>query len=345
MGRRQRNEERTKRFQEHRATRGVDVTTLDTQVRDNQRKRDDSADLDRKYADMAAKVSLIVEERRLADEEQRLYELKLLKEDWDAHAAMPKNNTRKIAPPVDMDVAGLASAQRMLGEDRDAAKRKARQAAQMRSWTLEQMELKKEKEGRLAEEDERFAAWEKHVLEQRTKIEREQALEAKEAEYALREYRGHQAAERRAKESDAARVEAKMDEEEIDRNTKHPLLCEHQSLHDDGRVRTDHFRGFTKGQTKKVYRENEAVQKYRKDLAAVAKKNDHAYDEDIANIQMLVNAADYRVQEAKRHELQVLKEDLEKQRFVERQRKVDERAEAFGSIGEGVLSGFGSSYR
>ena len=52
MGRRQRNEERTKRFQ---------------QVKDNQRKKDDDADLDKQYADMAAKVSLIVEERRLAE--------------------------------------------------------------------------------------------------------------------------------------------------------------------------------------------------------------------------------------------------------------------------------------
>ena len=41
MGRRQRNEERTKRFQEHRVTRGVDVATLDTQVKDNQRKFSD----------------------------------------------------------------------------------------------------------------------------------------------------------------------------------------------------------------------------------------------------------------------------------------------------------------
>ena len=56
MGRRQRNEERTKRFQEHRVTRGVDVATLDTQVKDNQRKKDDDADLDQQYADMASNI-------------------------------------------------------------------------------------------------------------------------------------------------------------------------------------------------------------------------------------------------------------------------------------------------
>ena len=124
-----------------------------------------------------------------------------------------------------------------------------------------------------------------------------------------------------------------------------PVLTESQSLHGDGRVRTDLFRGFTKGQIKRVYKENEAIQKYRDDAALARAANDAAYDDDVRNIQMLVTAADYQVQEAKRHELMMLKEDLEKQRFVERQRKVDEREEAFGSIGEGVLSGFGSSYR
>mgnify|MGYP003313927825 FL=1 len=330
MGRRQRNEERTKRFQ---------------QVKDNQRKKDDDADLDKQYADMAAKVSLIVEERRLADEEERLGELRRLKEDWDEHAALPKNNSVKIAAPIDMDTAGLASAQRLLGEDRDAGTRKSRQAAQMRSWTLEQMELKKRGQRVLDDEDARFAAWEKHVLAQRTKIEREQRIEAKAAEQDLRAYRGVQAAERRGKEADQRANEAKMDADEIERNLADPVLTESRSLHGDGRVRTDHFRGFTKGQIKRVYKENEAVQKYRADAALARAANDAAYDDDVANIQMLVTAADYQVQEAKRHELMMLKEDLEKQRFVERQRKVDEREEAFGSIGEGVLSGFGSSYR
>ena len=345
MGRRQRNEERTKRFQEHRVTRGVDVATLDTQVKDNQRKKDDDADLDKQYADMAAKVSLIVEERRLADEEERLGELRRLKEDWDEHAALPKNNSVKIAAPIDMDTAGLASAQRLLGEDRDAGKRKSRQAAQMRSWTLEQMELKKQGQRVLDDEDARFAAWEKHVLAQRTKLEREQRIEAKMAEQDLRAYRGVQAAERRGKEADQRSNEAKMDADEIERNLADPVLTESQSLHGDGRVRTDHFRGFTKGQIKRVYKENEAIQKYRDDAALARAANDAAYDDDVRNIQMLVTAADYQVQEAKRHELMMLKSDLEKQRFVERQRKVDEREEAFGSIGEGVLSGFGSSYR
>ncbi|KAH8055937.1 hypothetical protein JL722_7757 [Aureococcus anophagefferens] len=323
MGRRQRNEERTKRFQEHRVTRGVDVATLDMQVKDNQRKKDDDADLDKQYADMAAKVSFIVEERRLADEEERLGELRRLKEDWDEHAALPKNNSVKIAAPIDMDTAGLASAQRLLGEDRDAGKRKSRQAAQMRSWTLEQMELKKQGQRVLDDEDERFAAWEKHVLAQRTKIEQEQRIEAKMAEQDLRAYRGVQAAERRGKEADQRANEAKMDADEIERNLADPRA-----------------RGI-----KRVYKENEAIQKYRDDAALAREADDAAYDDDVANVQTLVTAADYQVQEAKRHELMMLKEDLEKQRFVERQRKVDEREEAFGSIGEGVLSGFGSSYR
>ena len=345
VARRQRNDERTKRFHVQRKTRGVDVAILDTQCRDNERKRNDDAELDRKYADMAAQVSLIVEERRLADEEQRLAELRHLKEDWDAHAELPKNNATKIAAAVDVENAGLASAQRLMGEDRESGRRKARQAAQMRSWTLEQMELKRQVQAGVQEEDDRFAAWEKHVNQQRINIEREEADALKQSEADLRDYRGRQAAERRARERDSATSTAEANAAEVARNMKDPILTESQYLHDDGRIRVDHFRGYTHGQTKRVYKENENVQAYRAAMAEEKADQEAAYASEMRNIQMLVNAAEFQAADAKRHELMLLKKDLEEQRDTERQRAADSRRDAFGAVSEGVLSGFGSSYR
>ena len=112
QARRARNEARSRKFHElGKKTKGVDVEALNKQVAENASKRDDEKELDRQYARIAEQVSLIVEERRMEEDQARKAQLRDLKEDWDAHAALPKNQYSKIAPSAS-EKAGLASAQK-----------------------------------------------------------------------------------------------------------------------------------------------------------------------------------------------------------------------------------------
>ena len=80
--RRARNAERARRFNSGKR-RNVSVETLARQIAHNDSRRDEERELDKRYAVMAERVSLIVEERRQADLEQRQSELQALKQDWD----------------------------------------------------------------------------------------------------------------------------------------------------------------------------------------------------------------------------------------------------------------------
>ena len=107
--RRARNAERAKRFNSGKR-RNVSVETLARQIAHNDSRRDEERELDKRYAVMAERVSLIVEERRQADLEQRQSELQALKQDWDRRSTLPKNDLPKLASASELEP-GKAAAQ------------------------------------------------------------------------------------------------------------------------------------------------------------------------------------------------------------------------------------------
>ena len=97
-------------------------------------------------------------------------ELQAFKQDWDRRSTLPKNDLPKLASASELEP-GKAAAQTFVGEDPSAPRRKLRQHAQMRTWSLEQMALKEAHKNDGKEEDRRFAAWESHVSQQRAQVE------------------------------------------------------------------------------------------------------------------------------------------------------------------------------
>ena len=342
--RRARNAERAKRFNSGKR-RNVSVETLARQIAHNDSRRDEERELDKRYAVMAERVSLIVEERRQADLEQRQSELQALKQDWDRRSTLPKNDLPKLASASELEP-GKAAAQSFVGEDPSAPRRKLRQHAQMRTWSLEQMALKEAHKNDGKEEDRRFAAWERHVSQQRAQVEAAEKRAKAEVQLDLRAARDRQVADRKQREWDDAVMDAECNACEMERMRNDPMLNEAREYLADGRVRPDHYRGLTKAQVIGVYAENEAVEKYRKEV------NEGQFDEgaqfraESDHVNVLVAAAEYHAQNEKLRERLDVQEHLQKMMLEERERKEAIARDRFGAIEEGVvLSGFGKSYR
>ena len=99
------------------------------------------------------------------------------------------------------------------------------------------------------------------------------------------------------------------------------MLNEAREYLSDGRVRPDHYRGLTKAQITGVYAENEAVEKYRKEM------NENQFDEgaqfraESDHVNVLVAAAEYHAQNEKLRERLDVQEHLQKMIIEERERK------------------------
>ena len=103
-------------------------------------------------------VSLSVDERRHVRQfEQRQSELQATRARTGTAEVIPKNDLPKLASASELEP-GKAAAQSFVGEDPSAPRRKLRQHAQMRTWSLEQMALKEAHKNDGKEEDRRFAA-------------------------------------------------------------------------------------------------------------------------------------------------------------------------------------------
>ena len=156
LGRRARDEERVRRFVTQRQK--PDVVSLDAQVKDNCAKRDAEAATERRYAEQASRVGLMVEERRVEDEAEKRAQMRDLRSEWDEAASRPKNETSKRAQPLALGECGLAAAQTFSGEDAHAGRRKARQAHQMRTWCEQTQGMSAAKRAEEKEEEMRARA-------------------------------------------------------------------------------------------------------------------------------------------------------------------------------------------
>ena len=161
----------------------------------------------------------------------------------------------------------------------------------------------------------------------------------------LRDERQGAARERAMRLGDERGERADADAAELARNLADPMLCETQYAYDDGRVRTDHFRGLTKGQTKQIYRENERLEEYNADRKAELRAEDALDKAEQDHLVLVVNAYEHDKTEQTRAEMDQLRHDLERQRLEERDRRLESKAASFGHIKNGVLTGFGKSYR
>lgn len=341
LARRKLHAERARRFQTDKV-RGTDLSSLKLQCEELEARRRAEVAQDREYAAMAAKVQVTVEKQQQSCVKLQQAEMEKLRKEWEQELGKPKNNAPR-SDPVDVARCGLASCTLA---DHDEAEKKHRQTRQMRVWATEQMAEKAAQKDRAQEEEKRFAAWEQHVYERRLKLETQQKLATAEAARKLSEEHAASVAAkamaREAKKRDLIKAEAA----EIERNLADPMLAESKAVDADGRVRVDHFRGFTKGQTQLIYKENQQLEHHRQQLKQQAKDDERAFDRQVSDVESAMHAAEYHKALQHKAQLKDLQADLDSQRKLDAQKKNLSRANAFGTIHpDGIYHGFGRSHR
>jgi len=299
---------------------------------------------------MQRQIAILVEEQELAEKQMKNEGLSELKAYWDQQASMPKNQMSKMAnAPVDPDRCSLGALQSFAGEDASAQLRSRMQAQQMRSWTTQQMAEKQAQNHQTAEDEARFAEYMQMVDEKRVELENEER-DGRRAY--LRENAFINATSAKDKHQTRVSGQAALqaaNQAEIAAMLADPMLCEDTSVAKsavaDTRVRRDHFKGFSKAQTKMFYKENEQglqakMQKRADDSDALAQ---YATEQELLlkmlEEQELVASSDARDGRLEQRHF------LEEQRAQEMARRSDERTGRFGGISSGLFDGFGCSHR
>ena len=186
----------------------------------------------------------------------------------------------------------------------------------MRTWSLEQMALKEAHKNDGKEEDRRFAAWERHVSQQRAQVEA--AEKSPKQKCSRPERRATAKSPTGSKRMGRRGPRRECNALEMERMRNDPMLNEAREYLSDGRVRPDHYRGLTKAQITGIYGENEAVEKYRKEM------NENQFDEgaqfraESDHVNVLVAAAEYHAQNEKLRERLDVQEHLQKMMIEER---------------------------
>ncbi|KAJ8603597.1 hypothetical protein CTAYLR_004851 [Chrysophaeum taylorii] len=342
LARRARDVGRRQRFQSMARTAG---SRLDAQCLEREKKRDEEAAYNREYAEMGKSIDVLIEKQRAEEERLKAREREKLASDWEQQRALPKNNA-PTSGPVDIERCGLAAVQKLDGEDVGRAKRVERQKNLMRSWGLEQMAEKEARRLEKDEEDRRMAAWDKYVLEQRKKIEEAHEDEIRVVYRELSKEHVATVAARRAQREREKREMEKANAAEIERNLQDPLLVEACVVAGDGRTRPDHFRGFTKGQTKLIYAENAKLEEEKACRKAHLKAEEEAFATALKAAQTAMHGVEYQKNQQRRAQLHEVKSDLERQRQLALTSKLAAKQASFGRISPGgVLDGFGQSTR
>lgn len=341
MDRRARDEERRLRWQTGKMV-GARLSSLDEQVRDCETKKNLERAADLEYASRCESVQLAVDAQRQQADEIRRAEMRAIKEDWDAASRLPKNNAAKRG--------GIQDSCRLLrfaGEDESRALRISAQQRQMHKWTTDRVEARRARKISEEEEEKRMAAWEAHVLERRKLIEeKEKEVKAARARDLGQEHvatAAAKASERLAKK----REKDVCDDLEIQRNLADPLLTEDTStIYEDGRVRKDHFKGFTKGQISQIYRENKDLEESHLAQQAEFKREEDAYAKQLEEMTFALDKAEFEKYRQQQNKLRAVNKDQETLRAEQARIKLLQKQGAFGAIADGgILHGFGQSCR
>lgn len=293
-----------------------------------------------------AEASRVVEAERAQFERAAAQERQNLNREWEAQRLLPKNNAPRATTPVDVDTCGLSSVQKLDGEDTNASRRRSAQHLMMRQWTLQQAAHKEAKRQVIVEEDKRMAVWEAHLAQCRAESEKLASAAAAHRARQLRDEYAAMAAARQSELEAEKRLTQAADAAEIERNLSDPLLSEARSIYHDGRVRSDHFRGFNEAQTKQIYKENAHLEQLKRLQRQRQMDEDAQYATHLDSLVKALDRAEFDKQRLQHAKLQAVKVSLDEQRQHQAQLKLASKQNAFGEItAGGILHGFGKSCR
>lgn len=347
---RMRNEARRERFlnARNRAI-GVDVEALDAQVEEKRQNRLAHAGDGEKEVAQAEYISQLVAQREAEEKEVRQRELDLLREYWDVQKQHPKNECAKTAPPVNPEDTGLAALQTFAGEDADIGMRVALQAQQIRSWSLQQQE---EKQVRLAEEREEEARYSEYltmVKDARSELEEAERAERASQTKAMQSDNTVQAAAVRDRNVAAKQVNAAADDKELKQMLADQMLCEDtstaMSMLGEGRIRPDHFKGFSPAVIQEFYKQNAAIVDEKQAMYSADAEEDAAFAAQQESLTSLVAEVEYATAAEKQKLNKAHQEQLVQQAVEQAAMRKQEKANSFGQISSGLMDGFGCGFR
>lgn len=332
------NAERNRRFLNARQrVIGVDVQSLDQQVYEKQMQKEGEKDLKTLERMKAKELNRIMEEA--AEEERRLKEFTndQLKRDWQA-----KIIEKKVPEVVRGNEYDVSSFQTFSGEDKNRSDRIIQQQRQMRNWVQEQVAEKAIQKYTEHEERMQYAELLKTIDRVREESEAEEKAMASmakriqviENEKVINEKRDRIAKEKAEHANDTIGLVMDLSEDQAVAMDEHGRITNKAA-----------FRGFTEGQRTKLLMENEALRQ----MNLQRQQADAQFNLDWATQQFHSSRA---MEEAHQEEKYLRHMENEKhlkiiagQQSAERERKMQHKADRFGSIGPGFFSDFGKSCR
>lgn len=344
--RRARDEERRRRWQTGKLV-GAQASTLAEQIAEREFRAKAEAKREQMYAERRRQVAVQVEAQRLEAERAAKAKQAQIRDEWLAQSELPKNNAPQACEPVRVEACGLAAAQTLAGEGNNQTSRQQAQRVQLRLWAEEATRLKEADRQSAQEEEKRMAAWEKYVYERRAEVEdAARVTAAREAHRLGTEHLAAAAAQKAGLEVERRRKQA-AEAAEIERNLADPLLTETTSVYDDGRVRKDHFKGFTPAQTRQIYRENAAVEARNREKRVEERDEEAKFARDLEDVAAALEEAEFHKATLERAKLEAVKADLDRQCSQQAANAQTAKTRAFGAVAHdhGLFAGFGQSCR
>lgn len=347
---RARNEQRRERFLDARNRAiGVDVAALEAQIQEKQDERASHSHDNEREIQQLEYISMIVEQREAEERDLKKQEVDLLRDYWDGQKRQPKNECAKTAPAVKPEETGLAALQVFAGEDDDIGTRVALQAQQIRSWSLQQQSEKQGRKNEEADEDMRYSEYMNMVKDARSELEEAERIERDSQTKAMQSDNTAQAEAVRQRAAALKDRVARSDEHELQKMLNDQMLCEDTStatsMLGEGRIRPDHFKGFSPAVHSEFYKQNAAI------IDEKQRSRAHENDEDIVfasqqeALTALVADVEYSAQAEKQKLDKMHQQQLVAQAGEQAKMRQQEKANAFGQISGGLMDGFGCSWR
>lgn len=324
---------------------GVDIASLDAQVKEKQMKKGNDKDLEKMMTEQALEI-----ERRLAEAEQEENAIKKYAKDqliasWE-QAKLDKeqrNMASKNDPDYKPEIAGPASAMFFAGADVDYEEINVKKKNQMKCWIEDQMAQKTASKATSNAGDADYLAMLAAINEVCVEAENEEKELAK---YVNRSVKDHNA------ELAAMAKERRMKEKEESMKNGfgyNQLLQEDKAYAFDSNgklMRKDMFKGFTKEQQNAFMKENQALI----DAKMAAKEDISDVDYNYMLIQMAqmkaLERAEFEESEFRKHNNEEYMRYLDEQISTNKnQRREEKDYYGAGNQGDGFFDKFGTSAR
>lgn len=347
---RARNEARTQRFLNARLrTIGLDTDGIERQRAERARAADEERRAEHLYQQELQKTRWMLEEREEMERRARQAEAQALREDHLARAARPKNQVPKYADPVDADATGSSAAQRFAGEDRGREQRASALKAQQKQWCDEDAARREARRAADRAETQAYHEYLMAVTKLREDAELQDAADRQRTAAEVARQNAAQArvaAERRSEERAVAEAAGRR---EIEALSSGAFLSEDtaQGVGADGRLRRDHWKGFSKEQAHHFLEENRRLLAEKERRRALEKQAEDAYAAQQQQVYEALSEMEHRrALEHQRAALEQREDNISRHQEAQRRRRQD-RLERFGGIDNdvGFYAGFGQSCR